>query len=241
MRPLVWWVQDHRGLATVGLLGVAALVVAIVIVASGGSSDAPSPTPTKVVAGEGQAPAGKARGHESSAPRAAHPAAQKAHHAAARRRLEARRRAAAAKRAAADRSSGQSKSSADQAAPGQQPKTKQPSEAGQHSLSQATAGKVAAAHPGASCPKSYSTRQCEEAVQAAAAPAPTVPVEDPSDCTKAMSAAQCEELFAAEEAARAAGSGSILPQECIEHPEQEKCLAVVEQMKAQYEAAHPGG
>lgn len=247
MRPFVWWVQDHLGLAAVGLFGIAAVVVAIVIAASGGSSDAPAPRPK--MAASAQISGNQRPSHESAAETEAQPTQRhRAHPAAAHDRRKARQRKAEHAHAGeADKPSTKSKSDTADATqeadntPARQSKGPQPSESGQHSLDQATAEKVAAAHPGTSCPQGYTKKQCEEAVRAAVDPAPSIPVTQPSDCTKAMSEAQCEELFAAEAAAREAGSGAILPQECIEDPEQAKCAAVVEEMKAQYEAAHPGG
>jgi hypothetical protein len=257
MRPLVWWVQDHLGLAVVGLLGIAAVVVAIVIAASGGSSEAPAPTSKVATDASRVAAPSPGRSQDSGdqateAPAATNPGSRSgartgaAHnHRAARHRATEPTRAGGVESSSTDggRSSRQPKGTgaADSAA-ADHPKPPQPTKTAQHSLSQATAEKVAAAHPGTSCPKSYSRKQCEEAVQAAAVPAaPSTAATQPSDCAKAMSEAQCEELFAAEAAARAAGTGSISVQECMEHPEQEKCAAVVEEMKAQYEAAHPGG
>ncbi|HEY5333210.1 MAG TPA: hypothetical protein VIJ21_06630 [Solirubrobacterales bacterium] len=109
------------------------------------------------------------------------------------------------------------------------------------SLDQPTAEKVAAAHPGVSCPSSYSRDECERAVETAAAPSPSVAVSDPADCVKAMSEAECGELFAAEDQARASGTGSVTAQECLAHPELPACAGAVEAMEAEYEAAHPGG
>jgi hypothetical protein len=240
MRPLLWWVQDHLGLAAAGLLGVVVIII-IVIAASGGSSDAP-PQSSKVAA-SGSAQAGQASSDEVTPPPAAQPTRRhRAHASPGHHRREARRQKAEPTHAAGSETSAmKSKSHTADGNGVRQPQTEQPSEAAPHSLGQATAEKVAAEHPGTKCPKSYSTEQCEEAVLAAVNPAPSIPVTRPSDCTKAMSEAQCEALFAAEAAARAAGTGSISVQECMEHPEQEKCAAVVEEMKAQYEAAHPGG
>jgi hypothetical protein len=241
MRPLVWWVQDHLGLAAIGLLGAAAVVVAIVLLASGGSSEAPSSA--SKVAADRPAEAAQGSADGAGAPAEKTPAQRVRAHAAAphHRRAVRHQKAKPTHAAGPAKPSTPGKSPAGHAAPTHEAKPPQSSDAAGHSLGKATAEKVAAAHPGVSCPRGYSTKQCGEAVEAAVAPAPPVTITQPSDCTKAISEAQCEELFAAEAAARAAGGASISPQECIEDPEQEKCTAVVEQMKVQYEAAHPGG
>lgn len=245
MRPLVWWVQDHLGLAALGLLGLAVVVVAVILASSGGSSQAPT-QPEKVAGGGTSSPGAQGSGDGSTASAHADPTNRhRVRPAAAHHRHKERNGAAKpVQRGGADASSTKSKSHADQTAAAHRPKAQKVGKvAPDHSLDQATAEKVAAAHPATSCPKSYSKKQCEAAVEAAADPAPVVPVTQPGDCVKAMSETQCEELFAAEAAARAAAAGSVpvSVQECMEHPEQEKCTAVVEEMKAQYEAAHPGG
>lgn len=244
MRPLVWWVQDHLGLAAVGLFAVAAAVVAVVLVTSGSSgsaSDAPAQT-SKVAATA--TPKVTRPNEEKPAPaRQAHkrdPRVSPAHERHATHRPKAEQTRTATTQAPPPKRKHHAAPTTTRVPPG--PGGSPPSnDTGSHSISPATAEKVAAAHPGVSCPKGYSREQCEEAVQAAASPAPSTPVTQPSDCGAAMSAVQCEELFAAEAAAREAGGASVPAQECIEHPEQEKCAAVLEMMKAQYEAAHPGG
>jgi protein Tex len=253
MRPLVWWVQDHLGLAAISLLGIAAIAAAIIFATSGGSSEAPgqrsqvvaSPSSAggQAVAGGSASRQGRHRAQAGGGEHAQGQGAAPRHSSAAGHDARGGQGPKGGRDSRDHRTENTTGANAGAANHGTSNSTKpqQPTSSAKHSLGKAAADQVAAAHPGASCPKSYSRKQCEQAVEAAANPSPSTVVTQPSDCGKAMSEAQCEALFAAEAQARANGSGSVSPQECIEHPELEACAAVVEEMKAQYEVAHPGG
>jgi hypothetical protein len=235
MRPLVLWVRDHLGLTAIGLFGVAAIAVAIII-ASGGSSDSSGRGADAGKSSSKQTAAGRASGQsEAGQPQ---PVAGEGGQSAAAAGATGARSASAANRGPGhrgDRASTGAASAGSSGSTGPHPATTK------SSLGKASAEKVAAGHPGAGCPSSYSRAECKRAVEAAAHSGPSIPVTKPSDCGKAMSEAECEALFAAEAAARDNGSSSVTARECIEHPELEACAVVVEQMEEQYEAAHPGG
>jgi hypothetical protein len=245
MRPLVCWLQDHLGLAAIGILGLAAVAVAVILVASGGSSgggDSGGPRASrsvKVAAGPPPSPAkpkakAKAdRGGEARAADGSSGSKVRRH-----RVVAAHHRSSRQSGAPADTSSpSPSASQAEHAKPAVSP----PAPAPKHAVDQATAERVAAAHPGLECPKSYSREECEGVVEAAADPTPSTPVTTPADCGEAMSRTQCEEVFAEEEQARANGTASIDAKECIADPQLPACAAALAQMELEYEAAHPGG